>query len=274
MNAYLYINESDVNVMNKDLKQEKPITIHFKEDSPIDEPILYISRNINMKNFNYIRIPDFHRYFYIDKVDTSQQYYIVRCSSDPLMSFKSELKPKKVLLDRSATNYYADLEDDKAKLFQFTHTDVYRFPKQGFNPHIQEFLLTCCGNPDVNANVTPGGGGGGKVNNGGSTINNNNMNQEDYDNLSPEEKNDGTITIIPTSPVGSPSFENPSIFSNIKPSQYEALTTEQKNNGTFYYLSDTANGVTGNRIIKIEKTMYNELKTKAKNNNAVYYIGG
>lgn len=269
MIGYLYLNQSANNVLNKKLiNKSEALNLHFKENSSIVNPTFMISRNINMKDYNYIEVPDFHRFYYIEDVTVSQQYYIVTCKSDPLYSFRTVLKQTNVLLDRSANNgvYSYDLEDDKYKIYQYTHCDVYSFPGSGFDPEKQEFLLTVCGNPDVNASIDSS-----KDNNSGSTINHNKMDQEQYESLTPEEKHNDTINTI-SNVSGSPAFNEQTLYRYITESQYNNLITQDKNNGTFYYLSNKANGTKGDRIIKVRSSYYDSYTTKAKNNSTPYLV--
>jgi hypothetical protein len=127
MHGTLYYNESDNKVVDKKLSKSKSITLHFKEDTNIIEPTIYISRNIDIDNYNYIHISSIDRYYYITDYDTSQQRYIVKCKLDTLMSFKKYIKKSFCIVKRSQSNYDLYLNDEL-----FTLENVARFKCKHF----------------------------------------------------------------------------------------------------------------------------------------------
>ena len=55
MTGILYENKSDNLVVDKTINQRgSALTLHFKDDSEVINPTIYISRNTNMINCNYI----------------------------------------------------------------------------------------------------------------------------------------------------------------------------------------------------------------------------
>lgn len=116
MTGILYENKSDNLVVDKTINQKgSALTLHFKDDSEVINPTIYISRNTNMINCNYIYIQDLHRYYYITKIDLSTQCYIVHCHVDVLMSYRSMILKQKAVVRRNAENYNLYLPDDKLK---------------------------------------------------------------------------------------------------------------------------------------------------------------
>lgn len=273
MNGTLYYNKSPKYYAYKTLLNSNPITLHLKQNTSITKPVIYISRDINMKNYNYIDIPELHRSYFIEEVTSSQQYYEVRCKSDPLSSFISQIRKKYALIDRSQNHFSYYIEDERAKAYQYTHIDTITFKDSGFDLEAQEFILTVVGNPDVNANIgttdnpTYIDGGEGKTH---STMSEEDY-EEDYD--TPEEKEESGVIVIP--PIGSPtaaSYNDETIYSYLKQSQYDALTSAEKNNGNWYYISSKGKNISGTRNIETTQSKYEALSNKAKKNNIPYFI--
>ena len=270
MNGTIYKNSSPDNYINKTLSDAQAVTLHFKDDSSVQDPTIYISTDYDMRDYNYINIPDMHRYYYIEDVTLSQQRYICKCRSDVLMSFKSRFLDKKILLERSSNKYFKDLEDERAKAYQFIHIDTYAF-EDGFDAHKQEFLLSVVGNPNVNASVTPPESGQKPENNGGSGKQHNVMSQEDYDNQTPEE-NQGTVIAIPNAAPAETTWNASTMYVYLTESKYNSLTQAEQENGTFYYISDKGNNTYGTRNIECSSNAYNSLTNKSKYNSTPYFV--
>ena len=154
MNAQLYYNKSNKNVVDKSITTiGSQLTIHLKDDTDVVNPIIYISRDIsNFKDANYIKINGLkNRYYYIDSYETSQQYYIVKCHVDVLMSFKDDILNQKCIVSRNSYKYNMYLQDDKLKLNNMSRTETFKFP-QGFKvsgSKTATFLLTINGSGSV-----------------------------------------------------------------------------------------------------------------------------
>lgn len=265
MQAHLYINNSDKRYLNKVLTNDTTITIHFKDDSNIIEPTIFISRNINMVDYNYIYIPSLKRYYYIDKVIESQQRYEVNASVDVLMSFKTEIMNKSCIVERGSRKYNLYLQDDKLKANTYTHRDTYFF-ETCFEKNLQEFILTVVGNSDTS--YTGGGDSG-----GGSSNNNNTISITTYEEIPDTEKNNNNqiYTVPDTPPTEEQENQTPN-YLNIGISQYGSIPSEDIKQGTFYYVTENSSGVKGYRNINISKSNYDRLTEDAKNNGIPYFV--
>lgn len=93
MNIDLYVNNSATNVVNKNITLITTLsTSHLKKNTNNVNLEIEISYNENYDKCNYIYIPHFHRYYYVENITYSQQYIIFKAHVDVLMSFKSEIK--------------------------------------------------------------------------------------------------------------------------------------------------------------------------------------
>ena len=147
MIAHFYENKSDERYINKSLTNiETNVTIHFKDESEVVNPTLYISPDINIKNVNYIYIPTLHRYYYVREIKLEHQRYVVNCHVDVLMSFSSEIRSCNAVLERSQKNTLYNVYLDDAEMSRLLGDQVVTLPfPKGFvddnGDRIEEFIL-------------------------------------------------------------------------------------------------------------------------------------
>lgn len=118
MNGILYYNGSNNNVVNKDLKNANTITLHYKENTDMVDPEILISPDIDIENYNYIKVSgDIDRYYYINNIEYSQQYCILKCHVDVLMTYKTYILKQTCIVKRQESTdaeiYDHYLNDDK-----------------------------------------------------------------------------------------------------------------------------------------------------------------
>ena len=104
----LYYNSSDNNTLNKNITLVCNVTdIAIKSSIDVHRPVIEIKTNTDIKDSNYLYIPDFNRYYYITSVkETRPSYYIIECKVDVLMSHKDSIRRCWGVLERTATNKY------------------------------------------------------------------------------------------------------------------------------------------------------------------------
>lgn len=96
-----------VNVTGEDI----PITL--KLPSSIEEPTLEI-HNAAIKNYNYVYIPYYSRYYFItDRECIAQDCYVVSCRVDAMASFKNEIAGQPVYMEYSSAYRSPSLVDDR-----------------------------------------------------------------------------------------------------------------------------------------------------------------
>lgn len=98
------------------------------------------------------------------------------------------------------------------------------------------------------------------------------MTQAQYDALSNQKKNDGTVYFI-TDGGGSSSGDDTSHM-ELTSAEYAALSTAVQNNGTIYFITDGEDDDSGDDTSHMELTSaeYSALSTAVQNNGTVYFI--
>lgn len=61
-------------------------------------------------------------------------------------------------------------------------------------------------------------------------------------------------------------------FEQLTPSAYEELDPEEQNNGTVYFVSENATGIKGVKIINISASEYENLTPAQQNNDTPYFV--
>ena len=142
MNAKFYYNKSDRIVLNKDISEKDSVTVRYKGDTDLINPIFIVNADKIDDKINYIYIGgDIKRYYFIDSVIFSQGHIELKCSIDVLMSHKSEIEDQECIIIRNEKIWNMYLSDDRMELyhkpryltFPFEHgfTEYYDGTKYG-----------------------------------------------------------------------------------------------------------------------------------------------
>lgn len=145
-----YINNSDRIIVNKNILLVDNIgNASFIDEVNLYNPILKLSKNINPDSFNYVYVPMFNRYYYVDeppKFDAG--FYTVKLHCDVLMSFKNSFLNEEVVVDRSESNYNLYLPDEQIKLYGYQYYQIKKLnptTSLHFNMNTEQFVLNCAG---------------------------------------------------------------------------------------------------------------------------------
>ena len=99
MELILYMNKSARNVLNKDLARVHRLEGGFNQSTSLLRPEFKVDNNIQPNSFNYMYIPEFHRYYYCD-VSTKSGNGSFGCwitgEVDVLMSYKEAILSSQV----------------------------------------------------------------------------------------------------------------------------------------------------------------------------------
>ena len=142
MNAKFYYNKSDRIVLNKDISEKDSVTVRYKGDTDLINPIFIVNADKIDDKINYIYIGgDIKRYYFIDGVIFSQGHIELKCSIDVLMSHRSEIEDQECIIIRNEKIWNMYLSDDRMELyhkpryltFPFEHgfTEYYDGTKYG-----------------------------------------------------------------------------------------------------------------------------------------------
>lgn len=114
MNAIIYNNSSDNNVVHKDLTLIANITVDTIDEFNIETPTFLLDRNDNYLGANYMYVQAFNRYYYINSIDVYNGSMMrINAKSDPLTSFWDSYKGSQCIAYRSTSKPDSRIEDPK-----------------------------------------------------------------------------------------------------------------------------------------------------------------
>lgn len=124
MNVRLYQMSAPAHMINKDdylTKVGEDIPVIFKEDNALDviNPSIllnYASDASDMVDFNYVEIPKFNRFYFINSISSEGGLTRINCHCDVLHSFKSSILASTQYIERSESSYDRYLPDEKLPL--------------------------------------------------------------------------------------------------------------------------------------------------------------
>ena len=88
----IYINSSSPDYFDKALSGETTIQCDFKNPVDAENPDIYISASDAYDGYNYCYIAEFGRFYDMKCIGGNGQTLTFHCTSDPLMSFKSQIR--------------------------------------------------------------------------------------------------------------------------------------------------------------------------------------
>ena len=100
----MYDTKSSNNVINKVLENEHEFDIKFKDKTDIVNPVVILhSATLILSNYAYI--PDFHRYYFVDKIELfPNSVYNITLRCDVLESFKDDILASSGFINQQSQN--------------------------------------------------------------------------------------------------------------------------------------------------------------------------
>lgn len=133
-------------VVNKTLTDEKIITGTTKELLNIHSPSILVAQDVS--EYNYMYIPDFDHYYYINGCDIVKNglYQIKEVRSDVLMTYKEQFVSLPAIIDKTESAALGDeyINDGSFISSVQTYNTIYNFTS-GFNDEPDYILLTAGG---------------------------------------------------------------------------------------------------------------------------------
>lgn len=156
MQLTYYNNKSDKRYLNKNIEQlaltghSNPVNIVLVDDTDIVTPVFKMSDHDLYMTANYCYVDTLRRYYFIDDITLSEGYAFLHCTCDVLMTYKEEIKQRRVVVKRQENNFNLYQVDDKITLLNYECVKTISFPTdKGFDANKQEFVLCTIGNTNA-----------------------------------------------------------------------------------------------------------------------------
>lgn len=143
MTITLYYNSSPPNFVNKTIAEVESMEGTLRSPTSIIDPVVILERNSPM-GFNYVYIPEFRRYYYVNGISSESNSLIaIAMHVDVLMTFKSEIANMNAIIKRQENQYNLYLDDGIFKAYQNPKHKLIKFPN-GFTEF--SYILALAGN--------------------------------------------------------------------------------------------------------------------------------
>lgn len=149
MQINLYVCNAERNRVDKSsyLTNRFPLNGNIKRSTAITNPIIEIEKtNPVLSQYNYLYIPDFNRFYFIDEIrNISANRWEIIASVDVLFSFMTDIKTSEAVLDKTENVSNANLyfNDGSFKTDCRKDNQTIEFPN-GLNSN-GEYILICAG---------------------------------------------------------------------------------------------------------------------------------
>lgn len=104
-------------------------SVHYKDDVDILNPVLEIAYDASLTTANYVYVPDWCRYYYINNITTGMQRLFFECHVDVLKTYSTDIKKLNCVIARQENKYNLYLNDAKYHLLQYKTVVREVFPK-------------------------------------------------------------------------------------------------------------------------------------------------
>lgn len=128
MNLNLFQNNSDKNVMWKQLTPKAQLTGTLREGCSVIDPVIKVQgiSASDIPYINYCEIVEFGRYYYIKDIVCVGKLYELHCHIDVLMTYKDQVKSIPAVIARQETVNNVMLTDGLLKTYADPHIEIRR----------------------------------------------------------------------------------------------------------------------------------------------------
>lgn len=131
------------------------LTGNLKDDCDICDPVIEVESTSNLSAFNYAHIPDFNRYYFINKIEnTGAKFWRLTLHVDVLHTYHTALLNCEVIAANSYNRFNMYLPDANYKAYQDDKILINKFPS-GFDRSHARFVLTAFCDVSSAGPITP-----------------------------------------------------------------------------------------------------------------------
>lgn len=128
IDIFLYNFSDDVRKIDKTLTNEYQTNAILKDATSTQNPVINIQTTDNLSQYNYLYIPNFGRYYFIDDIiSVRNNLWQIQCSVDVLMTYSEEIKQCKCLEARNSDQNSKMVIDPDTILTNRKITEVIKF---------------------------------------------------------------------------------------------------------------------------------------------------
>lgn len=119
MEIDLYTNTSENYVVSKNITAQANMSgCILKDDTSVENPVILVRNTGNISGYNYMYIPDFHRYYYIEEIVSVQNgLWELHGHVDVLMTYGSQIRSQYATCKRQENLFNLYLDDPDFKTY-------------------------------------------------------------------------------------------------------------------------------------------------------------
>lgn len=119
MEINLYENTSENYVVSKNITMKDSMqNCILKDNTSVENPVILVRSNANISGYNYMYIPDFHRYYYIEEIVSVQNgLWELHGHVDVLQTYGNAIKQLPATCRRQENLYNVYLDDPEFKTY-------------------------------------------------------------------------------------------------------------------------------------------------------------
>lgn len=119
---------NDNRVVDKNIYGTKSFNCNTREETDILNPVITIQTKTNLSNFNYARISQWHRYYFIQDIKIARDgLWELSLKVDVLKTYASAIKNMEGIVERQQNDYNLDITDNERIVTNDTTEEIIRF---------------------------------------------------------------------------------------------------------------------------------------------------
>lgn len=124
-------NQEELNKITKQPSSVMTLTGHLREETDIVNPVINIEYDGTLTNVNYMWIPEFHRYYFITKIESVRTgLWRVYAHCDVLKTYAEGILGTPCVVARNEKQYNLMLNDNYFKVYANPRLQVANFPNK------------------------------------------------------------------------------------------------------------------------------------------------
>lgn len=142
----LYVSSSPVEKIGKSLSSGSDFICELKDDTSILNPMIKIYSTSNLSGYNYMYIPEFGRYYYINDISSPRNNeWDISAHVDVLETYKTAILANSAVIRRQQNRYNLYLDDPDFMSLNYDRIQTLKFPTTNAFSKSLEYILVVNG---------------------------------------------------------------------------------------------------------------------------------
>lgn len=135
-------NKSPVEKIGKNITVGTSASCALKDGTSVLRPVLRIQTSDNVYDYNYLRITEFNRYYFIDDIiSLNNNIWEVKAHVDVLETYKNAILANTAVIKRQQNQYNLYLDDPDFHVYNYEKLQTLQFPTNSFNKALKYVLV-------------------------------------------------------------------------------------------------------------------------------------